>query len=284
MNKLFQKKHELFLSMLFGAFSISNDDLFDILYDFAFIEYRHLNWLGTKLAEEKQEFNFDYERANVKFEAKDNFELFTLLKKQLEDIRESYQSDGMFDRFVADEEYFIQKIDVLLKNEKNNQPITAFSKKRVLEGYELDKTSTDALTQFLFEETYKEYELVMVYSYSNFYTDSKVLSNIFIDLIYESFFHLKSFARMLSRMGILYLPRQIVQSVYKFDDLKQFLLDGIEEEKMAKEECIKLSQAVKNEELSNFFNFINNQENYHIELMQKALKYTLYKKWPTKEA
>jgi len=186
MNKLFQKKHELFLSMLFGAFSISNDDLFDILYDFAFIEYRHLNWLGTKLAEEKQEFNFDYERANVKFEAKDNFELFTLLKKQLEDIRESYQSDGMFDRFVADEEYFIQKIDVLLKNEKNNQPITAFSKKRVLEGYELDKTSTDALTQFLFEETYKEYELVMVYSYSNFYTDSKVLSNIFIDLIYDA--------------------------------------------------------------------------------------------------
>ena len=78
---------------------------------------------------------------------------------------------------------------------------------------------------------------------------------------------------MLSKMGILYLPRQIVESVYKFDDLKQFLLDGIEEEKAAKEECIKLSQAVKNEELSNFFKFINNQENYHIELMQKALKH-----------
>jgi rubrerythrin len=273
MNKLFQKKHELFLSMVFGAFSISDDGLFDTLYDFALIEYRHLNWLGTKLVEEKQEFNFDYERSNVKFEAKDNFELFALLKEQLEDIRESYQSDGMFDRFVADEEYFVQKIDALLKDEKNNQPITAFDKKRILEGYELDKTSTDALTQFLFEETYKEYELVMVYAYSNFYTDSKVLSNIFIDLIYESFFHLKSFARMLSKMGILYLPRQIVQSVYKFDDLKQFLLDGIEEERMAKEECIRLSQAVKNEELSNFFNFINNQENYHIELMQKALKH-----------
>ena len=273
MDKLFQKKHELFLSMVFGAFSISDDGLFDTLYDFALIEYRHLNWLGTKLAEEKQEFNYDYDRANVKFEAKDNFELFTLLKEQLKSISTDYGSDAMFERFRSDEEFFIQKIDALLSDEKNNQPITAFNKKRVLEGYGLDKTSTDALTQFLFEETYKEYELIMVYTYSNFYSDSKVLSNIFIDLIYESFFHLKSFARMLSKMGILYLPRQIVESVYKFDDLKQFLLDGIEEERMAKEECIKLSQAVKNEELSNFFKFINNQENYHIELMQKALKY-----------
>jgi Mn-containing catalase len=77
---------------------------------------------------------------------------------------------------------------------------------------------------------------------------------------------------MLSKMGILYLPRQIMESVYKFDDMKKFLLDGIEEERMAKIECIKLAQAVKNEELSNFFNFINFQENYHIELMEKAVK------------
>jgi rubrerythrin len=40
---------------------------------------------------------------------------------------------------------------------------------------------------------------------------------------------------------------------------------------MAKEECIKLATAVKDEELSKFFEFINYQENYHIELMQKAI-------------
>ena len=271
-KELFQKKHELFLSMLFGSFAIKDEELFDTLYDFALIEYRHLNWLGTRMAEEKMEFNFDFDRNEVKFQAKDNFELFKLLKTKIEDIKKLYDKDEMFYRFLADENYFEQKLNSFLSDDTKNQPITAFDKSRKLKGYELDKTSTDALTQFLFEETYKEYELVMVYSYSNFYTDSKVLSNIFIDLIYESFFHLKSFARMLSKMGILYLPRQIVESVYKFDDLKQFLLDGIEEEKMAKEECIKLSQAVKNEELSNFFNFINNQENYHIVLMQKALR------------
>jgi len=271
-NKLFQKKHELFLTILFGSFSISDDSLFDKLYDFALIEYRHLNWLGTKMAEDGLSFNYDYDKENVKFQAKDNFELFETLIDMFDDIKEFYDKNSMFDRFLADEIYFQQKLKALLQDETNNQIITAFNKSRTLNGFSLDKTSTDALTQFLFEETYKEYELVMVYSYSNFYTDSKVLSNIFIDLIYESFFHLKSFARMLSKMGILYLPRQIVESVYKFEDLQQFLLDGIEEEKAAKEECIKLSQAVKNQELSNFFNFINNQENYHIELMQKALR------------
>jgi len=86
-KELFQKKHELFLSMLFGSFSISDEGLFDILYDFALIEYRHLNWLGTQMAQEKIEFNYDYDRSNVKFEAKDNFELFELLKEQIKAIR-----------------------------------------------------------------------------------------------------------------------------------------------------------------------------------------------------
>ena len=41
---------------------------------------------------------------------------------------------------------------------------------------------------------------------------------------------------------------------------------------MAREECRKLSEAVEDKELSYFFNFINFQEDYHMELMQKAIK------------
>ena len=77
---------------------------------------------------------------------------------------------------------------------------------------------------------------------------------------------------MLSKMGILAIPRTLMKEIYKREDIKQFLLDGIEEEKAAKEECVKLARAVKDEELSKFFEFINFQENYHIELMQKAIK------------
>jgi len=272
MKKLFKKKHELFLSMIFGAFSIKDEKIYEIFYDFALIEYRHLAWLGKAIKESGGEFDYDIDRDEVKFMAKDNFELFKNLKGMLEAIKNDYLDEPMFFRFKNDEEFFIQKIDYLLGDDKNNSPIKAYNKSRELNGYELDEVSTNTLIQFLFEETYKEYELIMVYTYSNIYTENVVLSNIFIDLIYESIFHLKSFARMLSKMGLLYLPRQIMKEVYQFDDLEKFLVDGIKEEEMAKEECLKLSSAIKNQDLSNFFNFINNQENYHIELMKKALK------------
>ena len=270
MKELFRKKHQLFLSLLFGSFSIKDEKLYEVFYDFALIEYRHLSWLGNFIKEEGGEFDYDINRDEVKFMAKTNFELFSNLKDMIQSM--SYPENEMFARFKSDEEFFVKKIDYLLTEDKNDAPIEAYNKSRVLEGYDLDETSTNALIQFLFEETYKEYELIMVYTYSNIHTDSKVLSSIFVDLIYESVFHLKSFARMLSKMGLLYLPRQIMREVYQFDDLGEFLTDGIKEEEAAKEECLKLSQAVQNKDLSNFFNFINNQESYHIELMKKALK------------
>jgi len=169
--------------------------------------------------------------------------------------------------------YFIKKLELLLEDDKNNESITAFDKSRKLDDVELNDKQLNALILFLFEESYKEYELILVYTYSNFYTDSKILSSIFFDLIYESHFHLKSFARMMSKMGILALPRVVPKRVYQFDDLEEFLVDGIKEEEGAKELCVKLANDIDNEVLSPFFTFINNQESYHIELMQKALRY-----------
>ena len=271
-RKLFQQKHQLWLAMLFGSFSISNEEIADILYDFAMIEYRHLTWLGGSLADEK--VPFDYEKEDIDFQAGDNATLFGKLIVQIEQMKESYpdKEDTMFARFITDEDYFVQKLHFLQEN-ANNEPITAFDKNRKLDYYNLDQTQTDALTLFLFEESYKEYELILVYTYANFFTDSKLLSGIFIDLIYESQFHLKSFARMMSKMGILSIPRTIMEQIYKFDDLGQFLVDGIKEEEGAKEECVRLAQMVNHEELSNFFYFINYQENYHIALMRNALEH-----------
>ncbi len=269
-RELFQKKHELWLAVLFGSFSIDNAEIADILYDFAMIEYRHLNWLGQRLADEG--VAFDYEKGEIDYQAASSHALFQKLIGQFEAIRTAYPDgeDAMFARFITDEDYFIQKLRRMLA-ETSDDPITAFDKNRKLGTYDLDQTQTDALTLFLFEESYKEYELILVYTYSNFFTDSKLLSNIFIDLIYESHFHLKSFARMMAKMGILSVPRTMMEQVYKFDDLTQFLIDGIKEEEGAKEECMRLAKMVDHEALSDFFFFINNQENYHIALMQKAL-------------
>jgi len=76
----------------------------------------------------------------------------------------------------------------------------------------------------------------------------------------------------MAEMGLLAVPRTIMEEVYKFDNLEQFLKDGIEEEIGAKEECKRLAEAVSSssEYFASFFNFINNQENYHIALMEEA--------------
>ncbi len=270
-STLFAKKHALWLKILFGAFSIKDEAIYESLYDFAMIEYRHLVWLGDALVLEAKAF--DYDKDEISFQAKDNFELFSIMIEAFKTIQNDYHDNAMFARFRSDEQYFIEKLTFLLEDAHNNAPIEAFDKRRKIEGYSLDQSQSDALIIFLFEETYKEYELILTYTYSNFYTDSKLLSGIFGDLIDESHFHLKSFARMLSKMGLLAVPRTIAKRVYQFDDLQQFLIDGIKEEEGAKEECLKLAQAVNHKELSAFFNFINYQENYHIALMQKALDY-----------
>ena len=270
-NRLFQQKHELWLAILFGSFSVPDEEIADILYDFAMIEYRHLTWLGGRLAEAGEAF--DYEKGEIDYEAEETHALFAKLIRQIEAIADAYpdREDVMYARFLSDERWFVQKLTALLNDPATQMRISAFDKDRRLPGYELDRTQTDALTLFLFEESYKEYELILVYTYANFFTDSKLLSGIFTDLIYESHFHLKSFARMMAKMGILSMPRTVMERIYKFDDLEQFLVDGIKEEEGAKEECVKLARMVDHPELSNFFLFINNQENYHIALMRRAL-------------
>ncbi len=259
--------------MLFGSFSIADEEIADILYDFAMIEYRHLNWMGTRLAEEGEVF--DYEKGEIDCKADSNHALFRKLIAQIEAMGQAYpdSEDTMYTRFLSDENYFLQKLRILLTRPETDGKITAYDRSRKLPGFDLDQTQTDALTLFLFEESYKEYELILVYTYANLFTDSKLLSNIFIDLIYESHFHLKSFARMMAKMGILTIPRTLMERIYRFDDLERFLVDGIKEEQGAKEECVRLAKMVKEEELSNFFFFINNQENYHIALMEKALEH-----------
>jgi len=77
----------------------------------------------------------------------------------------------------------------------------------------------------------------------------------------------------MAKMGILGVPRVVGKELYQIEDIEAFLLAGIDEEMAAKEECRKLSEAVaaNSPQLAKFFDFINNQENYHIALMKDAL-------------
>ncbi len=270
LKEIFQLKHELWLKVVFSSFAIKDERIKSEIYEFSQIQFKHLKWLSNECKD--QNIKYDYNRSEFTFPHKTNFEYFEYLINEIKIAMRHYSQTALFSRVISDEFYMIQRLEALLTDQKNDATITAFNKERIYEGKNLDKTSTDAFTIFLFEETYKEYELILIYSYMQNHTNDITLYNVYQDLIDESLYHLKSFGNMLSKMGILAIPRIVIDSLYKREDIEQFLVDGIAEEEAAKEECRKLSEAVKDEDLSQFFNFINFQESYHIELMQKAIK------------
>jgi len=271
LNEIYQAKHELWLKILFTSFAIKDEVIKSELYEMANMSYRHLKWLSNMLKDKNIEY--DYDKGAIDIEKSSNFEYLSYLINEIKLVMKEYDPDDvLFARMLSDEYYFITRLNIVLSSSDNDAKITAFNKQRVYKNKDLDKTSTDAFTIFLFEETYKEYELIFVYAYMQNYTTDILQYNVYQDLIDESHYHLKCFGNMLSEMGILAIPRTLMKEIYKRSDIKQFLVDGIDEEKAAKEECIKLAKAVKDEELSKFFEFINFQENYHIELMQKAIK------------
>jgi len=270
LNNIYKVKHELWLKVLFASFAIKDEKIKSEIYEFSQIQFRHLKWLSNEC--KANNIAYDYNRFEIDIRQDTQAQYFQYLINEIKISMRQYEENVLFARIISDEFYMMQRLESLLKNSTQIVDITAFNKERIYENKELDKTSTDAFTIFLFEETYKEYELILVYSYMQNYTEETLLYNVYQDLIDESLYHLKCFGNMLSKMGILSVPRIVIESIYQREDIEQFLVDGIAEEEAAKEECRKLAEAVKDEDLSQFFNYINYQENYHIELMQKAIK------------
>jgi len=268
-NKSFQKKHELWLSINFASFAINDEEIKSKLYDFSQIAFRHMKWLASDILDSGDNYNYDRDMTLYK---KDSvFEVITTLVDEVKNIQQFYPKTILGERIKTDDDYLLEYLSQVLKDETNNKEITAFNMQRKWCDKNLAQDQIDALTLFLFEESYKEYELILVYAYMQARTDNLTQFNVFQDLIDESHFHLKSFGNMMAKLGILALPRELHEMTYIIKDLEQFVKDGIAEEEAAKEMCKELSDAIKDEELSKFFDFINYQESYHIELMQKLL-------------
>lgn len=270
MNKLFKAKHELWLHVNFASFAIDDEEIKSRLYDFAQIQFRHMKWIADDVLNSGANYNYDrdmmlYKRENV-------FDVIEALKDEINKTISLYEKNTLTERLRTDDEYLLEYLNQTLSDIKNNQPISAFNMKREYLDKNLEPEQIDALTLFLFEESYKEYELILVYAYMQARTKNITEFSVYQDLIDESHFHLKSFANMMAKLGILALPRELHEMTYIIKDLDQFVKDGIAEEEVAKEMCKELSDAIKDEELSKFFDFINYQESYHIELMKRLLK------------
>jgi len=268
MKTLLIKTHEAWLEMLMAGF-MSRTESKQVLFDFSDILFRHFTWIEHELIKRGEEYDYDRGMIPVKVSRLSDM-LKAIISRLIElDLQLLGLEDKDLAARIATDLSYMQSV----LRQLNDEVVTAFNMERKLPGAQLSEEATDALTLFLFDESYKEYELIMIYNYLKAHSDDAYLNRIFQILIDESFFHLKSFGEMMAKMGILAVPRVVMKELYIVDDVVTFLKDGIEEELAAKEECKKLSDAVGNdsEMLSKFFDFINHQENYHIALMKDAL-------------
>ena len=269
MKSLLIKTHEAWLATLMAALMSRTTENKRVLTEFSDILWRHFTWIENDLI--RRGVEYDYDRDNIPIKVERLSILLTDIVRRMNEIElllVRCEDEALKNRIRTDLEYMRYALGRL-----EDERIHAFDMNRRYRDIELDEEATGALTLFLFEESYKEYELIMIYNYLKAHSDDAFLNRIFQILIDESFFHLRSFGEMMAEMGILGVPRVIHQSLYKVSDVERFLLDGIDEEIAAKEQCRELSDAVasKSEELAKFFDFINYQENYHIELMREAV-------------
>ncbi len=269
-SKIYQAKHELYLSITFASFAIKDEAIKSRLYEFSLIAFRHMKWIGESVLADGGTYNYD--RTLPLYKRESSFEILEALLTQLKEYQKMTTDSILSQRVKTDDEYLLHYLSSLLSDKSNDHEITAFNMQRKWLETNLDQEQIDALTLFLFDESYKEYELILVYAYMQTRTENVLEYNVYEDLIAESQFHLKSFGNMMSIMGILALPRELHEMTYIVDDLENFIKNGIDEEEAAKVMCKELSDSIKDEELSKFFDFINYQESYHIELMKKLLK------------
>ena len=208
MLSLSKRVHEVWLVTLMAGFMSKNDSKIK-LYDISDIMFRHFTWIENNLIKSNIEYDYDRDMIPVKVDELSvilndiNLRLTTieleLIKLDDKDLSQRIESDIKYMKYVVSS----------LKNES----VTAFNIKRKLDNIELNEEATDALTLFLFEESYKEYELIMIYNYLKANSKDVFLNRIFNILIDESFFHLKSFGDMMAKMGILGSTKSDTQRV-----------------------------------------------------------------------
>jgi len=270
LNRIMIQTHEVWLEVLMAAF-MSKTSHKQRLFYFSDILFRHFTWLEHEHIIKNIPYTYDRDAIPIKVAQLQHIlqDIISRLQK-IEKALLTLTNPDLTARMQSDIGYIRSVLEHM-----EDEEVSAFDMKRVYPESDLSEEARDALTLFLFEETYKEYELILIYNYLKAHSNDAFLNRIFQILIDESFFHLRSFGEMAAKMGILAVPRTVMKELYQIDDVVQFLHDGIKEELAAKEECKKLSEAVGKDSasLAQFFDFINQQENYHIALMNDALHY-----------
>jgi len=262
-----------YLSLLYASFMHPNREIAEIYEDFGLIEYKHMMWAMNDMVKSNVEFDMDIDSLRD-LKVSSTKELREKIITRIEESIKCKNNNGInkatINRFKSDEEYLLSK----LQNMNDDEKITAFDEHKTLKDVEITPAQADAFNFFLIGETFKEYELITIYSYLKAHIDDNIEGvNCFTDLASDSIYHLKRFAKYGVELGTLNFVRSIDKEKYKDISIIKFLKENIEEEQDAEKECLILAEKIGNEDLSNFLLFISRQEVYHAELLDRALSH-----------
>jgi hypothetical protein len=265
-----KQKQMNYLKLLYASFMVDDREVAEIYEDFGLIEYKHMMWAMMDMAKNGVEFDMDIDSLKD-LKSSNTQELNQKLISQIENSLNNTNTQGLtkesIDRFKSDEEYMLD----VLKGIELDKKITAFDEHKSLKKIPITQEQADAFNFFLIGEVFKEYELITIYSYLKAYSNNIDATNCFTDLISDSIYHLKRFAKFAAELGTLSFVRSVDKSKYQNVDITNFIKDNIEEEIGAEKECLILAQKIGNKELSEFLLFISRQEVYHAKLLQRAL-------------
>lgn len=271
MHDLFVKTHEAWLAYLFGSHALGHSALGAQFEDFSDFLFRHMGFI------EQESLNTgnacSYERATMPLAGKTHGEIARYCLKYLDPVKRSaaeMEACELKTRLTGDLDFIASETR---RHAEAADPVTAFDRGLELPDIRLDQTSREALIRFLFEECYKEYELIVIYAHARAHCSQVRLRDIFATLVGESRYHMRAFATLMAQLGILSIPRPVNSEIYTFVSMRHFLQQGIQEEMDAKVACLELAASINSERLQRFFECINAQESYHIGLMKEALNF-----------
>jgi len=270
---MIKQKQMNYLKFLYASFITPNREIAEIFEDFGLIEYKHMMWAMNDMVKNGVEFDMDIDSLRD-LKSENVNELIQKLISQIEQSLKNTNTKGIEEntlrRFKNDEEYMLD----VLKSLDDDSKITAFDEHKTLKNIPITPEQAEAFNFFLIGETYKEYELITIYSYLKAHIQDNVEAvNCFTDLISDSIYHLKRFAKFAAELGTLTFVRSVEKEKYQNVEISEFLKENIEEEIGAEKECLILAEKIGNDELSKFLLFISRQEVYHAELLERALKH-----------
>lgn len=287
-DMLFRKKHELFLSLMYSTLPMKEGGIASALHNMTDLSFRHLKWLGECIVNDIQ--NYDYEENIIKDEAlpkmfdfdRDSIEvpfgdgraILQSLLERFKDIQQYYdKDDALHERMQHDEHYFMFRLERLLNSNQAIELGNTFTggELPLVEMLGLSEEQTAHLITILKQQQAKEYKTVLSFFYILVHIANTEVSDIFYELMQESYYHQRHYARMLISLGEFAIPGPVDKSEYQISNIKDFVQRSIAEENTEINDLNEIAEGIPNRDFQELVAFISVQEKHHIRLLDHAL-------------